>query len=96
MDEMVDEDHVPRPHWRTFLADLAAMPAETLRRRSHFVSDAIASDGVTYQPGANREFEKRAARSRRNARYRTIARSWPMVRPSRVLANPGLGALAIT
>ncbi len=61
-DEMVDENHAPRAHWRTFLAELAAMPAETLRRRSHFVNDAIASDGVTYNvyadpKGTSRKWE---------------------------------------
>ena len=47
-DEMVDEGHVPRPHWRGFLSHLAALPAETIRERARFVRDAIRSDGVTY------------------------------------------------
>jgi uncharacterized circularly permuted ATP-grasp superfamily protein/uncharacterized alpha-E superfamily protein len=61
-DEMVDDIQIPRPHWRPFLAHLAALPAETMMQRSHFVQDAIASDGVTYNvyadpQGANRSWE---------------------------------------
>jgi uncharacterized circularly permuted ATP-grasp superfamily protein/uncharacterized alpha-E superfamily protein len=61
-DEMVDDIEVPRPHWRAFLAHLAALPAESMERRSQFVQDAIASDGVTYNvyadpKGANRPWE---------------------------------------
>ncbi len=47
-DEMVDAANAPRPHWQAFLNHLAALPAETMRLRSEFVHDAIASDGVTY------------------------------------------------
>ena len=47
-DEMVDDIQIPRPHWRAFLSHLAALPAETMMRRSDFVQEAIASDGVTY------------------------------------------------
>jgi uncharacterized circularly permuted ATP-grasp superfamily protein/uncharacterized alpha-E superfamily protein len=46
-DEMLG-GRVPRSHWRAFLAHLATLSPETLLRRSEFVSDAIASDGVTY------------------------------------------------
>jgi uncharacterized circularly permuted ATP-grasp superfamily protein/uncharacterized alpha-E superfamily protein len=61
-DEMLDERRMPRPHWQAFLAHLARLPAETLRRRRQFVSDAIASDGVTYNvyadpKGASRPWE---------------------------------------
>lgn len=47
-DEMVDDIHIPRPHWRGFLSHLSSLPAEAVLRRSQFVHDAIASDGVTY------------------------------------------------
>jgi len=47
-DEMVDDARTPRPHWRAFLTHLAGLPAETMMRRSDFVQEAIASDGVTY------------------------------------------------
>lgn len=61
-DEMVDEIQIPRPHWREFLRHLIALPAETMARRSQLVSDAIASDGVTYNvyadpKGASRPWE---------------------------------------
>jgi uncharacterized circularly permuted ATP-grasp superfamily protein/uncharacterized alpha-E superfamily protein len=61
-DEMVDDIQVPRPHWRAFLAHLATLPVETMQRRSQFVQDAIASDGVTYNvyadpKGASRPWE---------------------------------------
>ncbi|WP_394829695.1 circularly permuted type 2 ATP-grasp protein [Pendulispora albinea] len=52
----------PRPHWRAFLSHIAALSPETMQRRSQFVSDAIASDGVTYNvyadpKGASRPWE---------------------------------------
>ena len=47
-DEMVDPSRAPRAHWRPLLNHLAGLPAETMRRRSAFVNDAIASDGVSY------------------------------------------------
>ncbi|CAN5922689.1 circularly permuted type 2 ATP-grasp protein [soil metagenome] len=47
-DEMVDDIQIPRPHWRSFLTHLAALPPETMMRRSDFVQEAIVSDGVTY------------------------------------------------
>jgi uncharacterized circularly permuted ATP-grasp superfamily protein/uncharacterized alpha-E superfamily protein len=47
-DEMVDENEIPRPHWRAFLKHLASLPAETVAQRGRFLHDAIASDGVTY------------------------------------------------
>ncbi|MFO0615645.1 MAG: circularly permuted type 2 ATP-grasp protein [Polyangiaceae bacterium] len=63
-DEMVDATSggAPRPHWQTFLAHLDALPAGALHRRSQFVNDAIASDGVTYNvyadpKGASRAWE---------------------------------------
>ena len=61
-DEMVDDIQIPRAHWRAFLAHLATLPAETMARRSDFLQDALASDGVTYNvyadpKGANRKWE---------------------------------------
>jgi uncharacterized circularly permuted ATP-grasp superfamily protein/uncharacterized alpha-E superfamily protein len=61
-DEMLDEIHIPRPHWRTFLSHLEGLPVETVRARSRFVNDAIAADGVTYNvyadpKGKNRPWE---------------------------------------
>jgi uncharacterized circularly permuted ATP-grasp superfamily protein/uncharacterized alpha-E superfamily protein len=47
-DEMVDASRAPRAHWRPLLSHLAGLPAEVMRRRSAFVNDAIASDGVSY------------------------------------------------
>ena len=46
-DEVWGQDG-PRPHWRTFLSRVDALPDETLRERERFVRKAIASDGVTY------------------------------------------------
>lgn len=59
---MIDGAREPRTHWRAFLSHLAAMPAETMHRRSQFVHDAIASDGVSYNvyadpKGASRPWE---------------------------------------
>jgi uncharacterized circularly permuted ATP-grasp superfamily protein/uncharacterized alpha-E superfamily protein len=61
-DEMLDEIQIPRPHWRAFLSHLEGLPVETVRARSRFVNDAIASDGVTYNvyadpKGKNRPWE---------------------------------------
>jgi uncharacterized circularly permuted ATP-grasp superfamily protein/uncharacterized alpha-E superfamily protein len=61
-DEMVDDARSPRPHWGPFLAHLASVPAESMLRRSQFVRDVIASDGVTYNvyadpKGASRPWE---------------------------------------
>src|SRR4051812_46006304 len=61
-DEMVDDLEIPRPHWRAFLTHLASLHPETMLRRSEFVQDAIASDGVTYNvyadpKGASRAWE---------------------------------------
>src|SRR6202012_4566119 len=61
-DEMVDGARRPRPHWQAFLSQLAALPTETLRERTQFVHDAIASDGVSYNvyaapKGASRPWE---------------------------------------
>lgn len=47
-DEMVDENEIPRAHWRAFLKHLASLPAETVAQRGRFLHEAIASDGVTY------------------------------------------------
>ena len=47
-DEMVDDIHIPRPHWRGFLSHLANLPAPSMAERAQFVRDTIASDGVTY------------------------------------------------
>lgn len=59
-DEMVDPHRVPRPHWRPLLTHLADLPAETMRRRSQFVNDAIESDGVTYNAYADPRGTSRA------------------------------------
>ncbi|MBX3191793.1 MAG: circularly permuted type 2 ATP-grasp protein [Labilithrix sp.] len=61
-DEMVDEIMIPRPHWRTFLTHIGSLPPETMSRRHRFVTDAIVSDGVTYNvyadpKGASRPWE---------------------------------------
>src|SRR5688572_27639463 len=47
-DEMLDENEIPRPHWRAFLKHLASLPPETVANRGRFLHEAIASDGVTY------------------------------------------------
>jgi len=61
-DEMVDDHRAPRPHWRPLLAHLAGLASETMRKRSLFVNDAIASDGVSYNvyadpAGTSRQWE---------------------------------------
>src|SRR5262245_1429941 len=61
-DEMLDGPQAPREHWRGFLEHLNALSPETLKLRSQFVHDAIASDGVTYNvyadpKGASRPWE---------------------------------------
>jgi uncharacterized circularly permuted ATP-grasp superfamily protein/uncharacterized alpha-E superfamily protein len=61
-DEMIDEAQRPRLHWQAFLAHVAALAPETMRRRAQFVQDAIASDGVSYNvyadpKGASRPWE---------------------------------------
>lgn len=47
-DEMLDENEIPRPHWRAFLKHLASLSAETVAQRGRFLHETIASDGVTY------------------------------------------------
>ncbi len=61
-DEMLDDIHIPRPHWRQFLTHLASLPPDIVRQRNEFVNETIASDGVTYNvyadpKGASRAWE---------------------------------------
>ncbi len=61
-DEMLDGRGAPRAHFRPFLSQIAALPAETIRERARFVRESIESDGVTYNvyadpKGASRPWE---------------------------------------
>ena len=61
-DETLDARGAPRPHWRPFLSQIAALPTETIRDRARFVRESIESDGVTYNvyadpKGASRPWE---------------------------------------
>jgi uncharacterized circularly permuted ATP-grasp superfamily protein/uncharacterized alpha-E superfamily protein len=61
-DEMVDDGRRPRRHWQGFLDLVSTMSPEVMDRRSQFVHDAIASDGVSYNvyadpKGATRPWE---------------------------------------
>ncbi|MBX3217247.1 MAG: circularly permuted type 2 ATP-grasp protein [Labilithrix sp.] len=61
-DEMVDGGRLPRPHWQAFLSLVSSMTPDAMDRRSQFVHDAIASDGVSYNvyadpKGATRPWE---------------------------------------
>jgi uncharacterized circularly permuted ATP-grasp superfamily protein/uncharacterized alpha-E superfamily protein len=47
-DEMMGDRQEPRPHWRAFLDHLAQLSPDTILRRSDFLHEALASDGVTY------------------------------------------------
>jgi len=57
---MVDGLRAPRSHWRSLLSHLATVPAETMRKQSEFVNEAIASDGVSYNVYADPHGTSRA------------------------------------
>jgi uncharacterized circularly permuted ATP-grasp superfamily protein/uncharacterized alpha-E superfamily protein len=52
-DEVLDARGAPRAHWRPFLSQLSALPAETVAERGRFVRESIESDGVTYNVHAD-------------------------------------------
>ena len=61
-DEMLDGRGALRAHFRPFLSQIAALPAETIRERGRFVRESIEADGVTYNvyadpKGASRPWE---------------------------------------
>ena len=47
-DEMLAARGQPRPHWGVFARRLEVLSSEALTQRSRFVTEAIESDGVTY------------------------------------------------
>jgi len=61
-DELVAPAREPRPHWKPFLASLAAEPAERMRERLQAVQSQVRENGVTYNVyadplGADRPWE---------------------------------------
>jgi uncharacterized circularly permuted ATP-grasp superfamily protein/uncharacterized alpha-E superfamily protein len=61
-DELIAAAREPRPHWKPFLASLAAEPAERMRERLSVVQSQVRENGVTYNvyadpQGADRPWE---------------------------------------
>lgn len=58
-DELLVAEHLPHPHWEPFVGRLESLSDDILETRSRFVSDAIESDGVTYNVYADPKGQQR-------------------------------------
>jgi len=61
-DEMLDDRHAPRPSWHAFSDKLAQLSDRSLTQRAAFVTDAVQTDGISYNvyadpKGMNRPWE---------------------------------------